>query len=90
MSQRWVKVSCNLSSILDALGHAAGFREKTYAIHDYTDQTGQFVAATIKGCVDEVPQLNIGKAKGIEKQKIEVKKPVLEAAGVSVTASSVV
>ena len=35
-----------------------------------------FVAATIKGSVDEVPQLNIGKAKESEKQKFDVKKPV--------------
>lgn len=75
MSQRCVKVPRNLSSILDALGHAAGSREETRAIHDFTHQTGQFKAATIFGSVDEVEEFQIGKARGRGKQKIVVKKP---------------
>lgn len=75
MAQRWIKASRNLCSVLDALGHAAGSREKTWAIHDFTHQTGQFEVATMKGNVDEVPEFKLVKAKESGCDKPKNKKP---------------
>ena len=75
MAQRWIKSSRNLCSVLDTLGHAAGSREKAWAIHDFTPQTGQFEVAVMKGNADEVPEFKLLKAEGSGCDKPKDKKP---------------